>query len=294
MDKKIVPTHKYKTTVVFYDDNKDFLNMLKAHLKSDNCKFIFVDNVTDLYHAINNSEKIQNKLPSLKFTYDNEFVDDPKHDAMGFDISKFHDLQMVGNKSDEISTIFIDHDLGNNKYSGLSICEDLKNYNFNRVLLTGNDHKADALNAFSKNHIQLYLDKDSSSISSRTILLDNIENSLSDLADNFFINSNIYTNELLTDSIFKQLFNLVIGANNTTEFYLFDKETFLLLDCNNKPKYLKCWHENKFEEYYELNFDELNLELIKDLNKIQKKQAIPTIHGLQKAFEHNNLFYCLY
>ncbi|MFO0320659.1 MAG: hypothetical protein ACK5Z5_09710 [Neisseriaceae bacterium] len=205
MVKKLVPTHKYKTTVLFFDDNLEYLEFLRNNLVSNQYKFLFVNNIEEFNAYVQVSEKTREYLPKPFVKLDNELSDDPKHDSFDFDISNINKLRLINEKTDEISTVFIDNNLNNLNYNGYSVCEQNKKYTFNRVLLTGENDRANAINALNSKIIDLYIEKYNLdiNISSHSNIIDKIMLSLNALTDSFFINNNSYVNNLLSNRDFK-------------------------------------------------------------------------------------------
>lgn len=296
MAKKLIPTHKYKTTVLFYDDNLEYLSFLKSNLASEQYNFIFISNLDDFNAYLKSSEKIKAKLPELFTKLDNEISDNSKHDAFDFDISKINQFKEINDKSDEISTVFIDNNLKTSEYNGLCICGNIGESSFNKVLLTGECDLIDAINALNTKAIDLYIEKYDlrHKALENSNIIEKIMTELNKLTNAFFIANNTYVNELTSDNNFKQLFDEIIKNHNIVEYYLFDKETFLLINSTGEKLYLKCWHENKFAEYFELHADELNGNKEDELNDIRNRQLIPTDMGVKTTINFKTLYYCIY
>src|SRR6185437_910009 len=296
MVKKLVSTHRYKTTILFYDDNLEYLDFLKNNLVSDKYDFKFVSNLDDFNNYIKASERIKESLPQLFTRLDNELSDNPKHDAFDFDISKINKLRDISNKSDEISAIFVDNNLKNSEYNGLCICGNIGESSFRKVLLTGECDRIDAINALNSKAIDLYIEK--YNLTHKALdnlnIIEKIKIELLKLTDTFFIHNNTYVNDLISDNNFKQLFDEIIERYDDIEYYLFDKETFLMVDSKGSEIYLKCWSENKFDTYVELHSDELNSKKLADLNEIKKRKFIPTSIGLKESINFKTLYYCIY
>src|SRR5579863_4947138 len=296
MAKKLISTHRYKTTVMFYDDNLEYLDFLKNHLVSDKYNFIFVNNLKDFNTYIRASEKIKATLPHPFIRLDNELSDNPKHDAFDFDITKVGNLRDVDNKSSEISTIFVDNNLKNSGYNGLYICSNIGESSFNKVLLTGECDRIDAINALNSKTIDFYIEK--YNLTHKALdnlnIIEKIMHELQKLTDMFFIQNNIYVNYLISNNNFKQIFDELIESHNIIEYYLFDKDTFLLIDSGNNEIYLRCWDDSKFDTYLELRADESDNNKIAELNEVKQRKFIPTSAGLKDAINFKNLYYCIY
>lgn len=296
MVKKLVPTHKYKTSVLFFDDDVDYLKFLKDNLISDKYNFYFVSNIDDFNDLITASENIRRTLPEPFIKLDNELSDDLKHEVFDFNISNLNVLKKINNKSFEVSTVFIDDDLKISDYDGFSLCESLEGFSFNKILLTGQNDRVKALKAMNSDAVDLYIEKFNTelNLASEQNIIEKILGTLDKVTDKFFINKNTYINELITDLNFRKLFSLMVEKYNASSYYLSDRETFLITEYGGSDIHLKCWHKNKFQEYYQLHFDELDYKKAEKLEKIRNEYLIPTKIGLQKPIEYNELYYCVF
>jgi hypothetical protein len=294
MEEKLIPTHKYKTTVLFYDDNVEYLEFLKVSLISDKYNFVFVDNLNDFNAYIKQSEEIKVNLPRAFKKLDNELSDNPQHETFDFDITSINLLRNIDNKVNEISTIFVDNNLEHSEYNGLSICEKMTNVSFNKILLTGACDRIKAIYALNTKNINFYIEKYSLNDNTLYNIAEKILTELDTLTDDFFINKNSYINNLLSNQNFKLLFTEVIQNNNITEYYLFDKETFILIDGDGNKTYFKCWDLSKFDEYFNLYYDELDDKDAKELSRMKNEKLIPTKNGIQTSTNFKDLYYCMY
>ncbi|MCC2625274.1 MAG: response regulator receiver protein [Burkholderiales bacterium] len=296
MVKKLVATHRYKTTVLFYDDNFEYLDFLKNNLASNRYNFKFVNNLDDFNQYTKLSASVKETLPQLLVRLDNELSDNPKHDSFDFDISRINKLRQVANKSDEISIVFIDNNLKNSEYNGLCICGNIGESSFKKVLLTGECDRIDAINALNSKQIDLYIEK--YNLTHKALdnvnIIEKIMAELQKLTDRFFIESNSYVNELISNQDFKELFDEIIKKLGITEYYLQDKETFLMIDSEGREIFLTCWNEDKFNVYIELHSDELDSKKLATLDGVKQRKFIPTYFGVKEALKFKNLYYCIY
>ncbi len=242
MNKKLVPTHRYKTTILFYDDRDSFLSLLRNRLASDKYEFHYVDNLVDFQFFIDQSSMEKKNLPDILLRLDNELTDFAHQEAFNFDLSKLKGIRNLPNKSSEISIAFVDNDLGN--HNGIELCAKLP-VDFKKILLTGKCDKDDAIKALNRKDINLYIDKldlDSDEFNLKNnqkvpnnlvdeteILIDEILRQIENFSDLYFIESNFYNNYLLSSPVFKKLFDSVLNQFKIIEYYLFEKDSFLLI-----------------------------------------------------------------
>ncbi|MCC2644636.1 MAG: response regulator, partial [Burkholderiales bacterium] len=286
MENKLVPTHKYKTSVVFLDDDINFLNFLKGWLISDNYEFHFVNSQTDLENFIRKSEEQRNKLPPILTKLDNELNDLVNHEAFDFDLSRFMEIRNIPNKSAEMSVIFIDNDLGD--YSGIDICSRLSpRLRFKKILLTGDCDKMRAIDALNKQVINLFIDKIDLNDNTSSSIVDKVLEEIKNFSDYYFIGSNFYNNPLISSTSFKKLFDSILEQYKIIEYYLLEKDMFLLIDNQNREIFFKCWQDADFDNYYKIYFDDLDNSKNTKLKTAMLNKQIPVGHQFIDSVQFN-------
>ncbi len=292
MNKKIVPTHKYKTTILFYDDNKLFLKFLQDNLVSDKYNFQFVDNLEDFYSIIDKSVNLKKNLPNIVCKLENELSDYAHHEAFDFDLSKFEKIRNIPDKYAEVSVVFIDNELG--KQNGIDICSTLP-ADCKKILLTGECNKTNAIQALNNRTINFFIEKfnfDNNNDAGNS-LIDEIHKHIDDFSDIYFIESNYYNNLLISSPIFKRILSSVQEKFSIIEYYLFEKDMFLLVDNNNKELLLKCWQEVDFDNYYNLHFDDFNQLNSFELKQVMQDKQIPFKQGFIDSLKVEGLYYSI-
>ena len=295
MAKKLIPTHKYKTTVIFLDDNKLFLKFLEVNLHSKKYNFQFTDNLQSFYELLKNGTVTKQKLPNILVKLDNELDDHVQHNTFDFNLSLFEQIKTIPDKAGEVSLVFVDNNMGH--HSGLEICSKLRE-DVVKVLLTGECEKSDAIQALNDNTINLFLEKNQFNndfeFKSKNInLIDTIINIVDKSTDDYFIMSNYYNNSLLSNKVFKGLFSKTIDFYNIVEYYLCEKDTFLLITDRGHELLLKCWEENDFENYYYAHYDDQDNQKKEFLDHVKHNKKIPTKIGLVDTVQLSNLYYCI-
>ena len=282
MEKKLVPTHKYKTSIVFIDDNLEFLNMLKNNLNIKNVDSIFVDNVLDFQNLLTQSNDISKNLPNVLVKLDNELTDLDQHESFDFDLTNFDKIRNNSQKNQEIGLVFIDKALPD--VDGLDLSKSL-NSGIKKVLLTGECGLAEAVDAFNNNIIDMFIDKIDNHI------IDKISKSVEHFIDSYFINKDFYNNSKLSSPTFKKIFDTLIKEYSIIEYYLIEKDTFLFINEFGKHKLFKCWDQIDFNDYYNKYFDEFDSN--KDLDLIRLYNKIPVKSQLKDTINDGDFHYCV-
>ena len=284
MEKKLVPTHRYKTSVVFYDDNLCFLEFLKNNLKSDMVEFYFVSDLIQFEEVISKSFFAKKSVPEIINLLDNELNDLEDHAVFDFDFSVFDKIKNNLTKNNEIGLVFIDHEL--DKSNGIEISSHLE-HSIQKILLTGACDLEFAIQALNKKSINMFIDK------SENNLINKIYEVMDNFIDNYFINKNYYNNSKLSNKKFHELFNSIIIDFKIIEYYLVAKDSFLLVGVGGTQWLFKFWDENDFIKYYDLHHDSLN-NLNNEMLKIMKTQRkIPIGKILLDTKFSNGFYYCL-
>ncbi|MBP9742029.1 MAG: hypothetical protein KBD37_01580 [Burkholderiales bacterium] len=304
MNNKLVPTHRYKTTILFYDDRNSFLSLIKNRLVSHKYEFKYVDNLVDFQACIAKSAEAKAKLPDVLSKLDNELTDFAHNEVFNFDLSKLKAIRNLPNKYDEISVVFVDNDLGD--HNGIEICSKLPS-DFKKILLTGKCDKDEAIKALNDKAINLYIDKldldsddfnlnlnqfSSNHLKDETeTLINKILAQIENFSDLYFIESNFYNNHLLSSPIFKKLFNSVLNQFDIEEYCLFEKDTFLLIDKQQRELLFKYWQDDDFTNYYHMNFDELDSSNTLKLKNAMANKQIPINQNFIDSIKFENFYY---
>ena len=294
MEIKLVPTHKYKTSVVFFDDDKNFLNYLESHLTSDMYKFHFVSQYDDFIKLFNQSEAAKKNIPSILVKIDDELTDLNQHEAFDFDFSKFETIHALKDKEQEISVAFIDNDLG--ALNGIKICTELKT-DSKKILLTGTSDLRNAIAAMSEKHIANYVPKieEPNSINnSDDDLITRINRVIEHFTDDYFIDKNYYRNKFLVNGAFKNLLKKITTQYNIVEYSLFGKDQFRFIDKNGYEMYFKCWVASDFEKYSIDHYDDLDEGKNIFLAEVKNNFKFPIESTLVNSSKYEHLYYCIY
>ncbi len=293
MEIKLIPTHKYRTTVVFFDDDKTFLEFVESHINLDKYNFRFVTNYDEFIEIFNTSESIKKTIPSILVKIDDELRDSEQHEAFDFDFSKFAEIHALPNKDQEISLAFIDNDLGN--LNGIQICTELKT-DTKKILLTGTSDFKGALMAMSEKHIANYVPKVEApdNLSNNEDLVVRLNRIIEHFTDEYFREKDYYKNKLLVDGEFKRLLKHIVDKYNITEYSMFGKDSLLLIDNFKNKKILKCWIKSDFEQYYIDHYDDLDQDKNNLLTEVKELFRFPINSLLVESMRYEHLYYCIY
>lgn len=284
MEKKLTPTHMYKTTVVFLDDDLNFINFLRENIKSKRHNLKFTNTLEEFNRIVRDGQKVKDGLSDILVKLDNELTDLRNHDVFDFDLSLFTKVMDNHNKSSEIGLVCVDNNLG--ETTGISICNDLAG-DIRKILLTGQCNLTDAVAAFNNKTIDIFVDKLDPK------LIAKLGSSIDKFVEQYFIDKNYYTNKLLSNRDFKEIFNKIIEDNNIEEYYLIEKDSILIIDNQGNKKLLTCWDDGDFDTYYTLHLDELNGNDSDHLSKIKNDKCIPVGDKLIASSEYKGLYYCI-
>lgn len=293
MEKKLVPTHKYKTTVLFLDDNTQFLNFLEKNLISDKYLFKFVSDYKIFQELINQSQSFKQTIPSILNKLDNELTDLRQHESFEFDLTKLETIKNFSDKHNEIGLIFIDNDLGS--LNGIDVSSKLSD-DMQKILLTGACDLHDAISALSNNHINDYIEKFdlNSNLDQDKFLINKVIDIIDYYTDKYFIQKDYYNNFLLCNKTFKALFSKIIAQYNIVDYYLLEKDQFCIKNNKGHEHNFKCWSHSEFDQYYIEHYDEFDENKKTLLQNIKNYSKIPAGTDLLNPMLFENLFYCIY
>ena len=293
---KLVPTHKYKTRVVFFDDDIQFLEELQDTVVSSKYELIFVNNLNDFTRLITESYHMKEDLPSILEPIDNELSDLSDSEVLRFDLSRFREIKRIANKEKEVAAVIVDHNL--ERLNGIDVCAELKDNAVERILLTGDCDYSVALNAMNDKKIQVFIDKLAFSNRFTDLLDDDLDRILLrniDIAvDRYFIGKDSYNNNLLSNPQFKKLYKSIVKSHNIIEHYLVEKDTLLLINQTGEEFILKCWMLDDFDYYYQGHYDESNILAIERLDTIKNAKKLPIGDNLVNTIQFEDLYYCLF
>lgn len=295
MEKKLVPTHRYKTRVIFLDDDTEFLAELRDTVKSSKYELIFVDNLQDFNNLIADSCKIKADVPIIQEPIENELSDLSDSEAFRYNLSQFKDIINTEYKTQEVTVVVVDNNLAG--LCGIDICAGLGDSAIERILLTGDCDYSKALNAMNEKKINCFIDKmplfnrfaDAEDELDKKLL-----RSIDIAVERYFIAKDSYNNKLLSKPQFKKLYKNIKKSHDVIEHYLVEKDTLLLITQTGQKLMLKCWLSEDFDYYYNAYYDESDILKTERLNQIRSEKKLPIGSTLVDSIRFEDLYYHIF
>lgn len=257
MTQAILPAWYYPTTVIFIDDN---LNFLKQLLFNIDMKQITPKLISDSLKAsqflktLPHESRISKQLASAELK---------SHEGLYTNIdeilSSFHQGIEQSDRFHEVSLVAIDYAMpGRN---GLEICSELRDMNsgIKILLLTGEASADIGVEAFNDGKIDKFMRKDASDFKQK------LNHEIQLLQNAYFqgiTNSTLNRLDIepenpiapcLKDPVFIRIFQDICEKNNIVEHYLFNSDgSFLLIDYNGNPMLLAVKDERMMEDAYQV------------------------------------------
>lgn len=241
----------HPTTVVFVDDNKNFLKTLQFEFKN---KLI-----GKFYHEpVKALQLLSNEYQANSFTQ-RGFIEptDEQSDHLFSQVNlrQIHKQSEVKNRFAEVAVCVIDYTMPS--MTGLELSKHIKaiHPNIHIILLTGEADHGLAVEAFNEGIIDKFIKKSSSE------LITTLYMAIQELTNKYFMSlsqSIIITMNGAADK-FKRLrdpalisfFNKLCKDKHITEYYLIsDSGSFLLIDGQGKPYWLGLVDNSELEGFY--------------------------------------------
>jgi CheY-like chemotaxis protein len=218
--KNIVPALKYPTSVVFVDDQKDFLDVLSDYFfDKQYCKY-YCDPLEASDFIIKNIIKTPFEERVIKLANPDKIEE--RKISVNLDLIK--DEMKFPLKSQQISVVVVDYEMPT--LNGLSFCKLISNPNVYKILLTGKADDKLIIDAFNNGVIDVYIPKLSPN------LLSDLHKQIKIGQDHYFLNYTGLTNSIIlmdTESKsyvntpqFINFFNKLISEKDIEEFYLIE------------------------------------------------------------------------
>ncbi len=286
-----IPCCFYPTTVLFIDDDEDFLHVLKRNMSSPYQLF------KSPFAAIDYLEKVARftKLEEDSLLGQESF--DANERNFVVDITKIHQRVYDSKRIEEVSVIVVDYQMPG--MNGLEFCKRVKHYNVKIVMLTGEAGLELATDAFNHGIIDKFIRKNAADLykelpkaieemqfkhfqEASYFLIDSLSNSSSSGFSNFLQSENFAT-----------FFRKLLQENNITEYYLLDSFGHFLMR-NQQGESLYCMVQdeamlNAFIRDAEIKYREEPDEEAKEvLSLIQKKEQMPFLYCLNDAMDFSS------
>ncbi|HLF66834.1 MAG TPA: response regulator, partial [Gammaproteobacteria bacterium] len=229
----------FPTTVVFIDDNSNYLTGLLSSINMQHIVPKLFSNPIEAVQFINHQHGL---LQSAIFTP----LDDQPADHVGFDINirDFHQKLLAPNKRrfNELTVVVCDYAMP--QKNGLEVLQEIKNIELKTIMLTGEADELLAVAAFNRGLIDHFLCKGSSNFTqtlNNTILglqQDYIARATGLMVSNIILGK-LPHSSALADPVFIQLFESIKQKHHIVEYYLLDEQgSFLLLTLTGQAYFL--------------------------------------------------------
>lgn len=211
----VLPTYYHPTTVCFIDDNFSFLRSLSVDLPDDWCFISYLEPEVALA-AINQPDPLS-PLVDRCFSMDNS---DPNQPLIRLNMNALEQEVNLVQRFRRVSVLLVDYAMPN--MNGLEFCEQVKNLDVKKALLTGVADEKTAVKAFNKGIIDRYIPKNS--LASLSHVIPHVE----ELKRAYFnqytarLTSNLALNPpaFMAETAIVPYFEQVIAKYSIVEYYL--------------------------------------------------------------------------
>lgn len=147
-----LPVIQAPTQVVFLDDDRNFLDHLQSYFNNSLNKSKYFNSAQDMLDFLPNQQKIG--ISNILTT-----MDDYQEGERNFSIKIANILKLKKQfkKHNQVSVLVIDQNI--NGFKGLEILEQLREYKFFKILLTGVVENTQAIEALNNNLINVFIEK---------------------------------------------------------------------------------------------------------------------------------------
>lgn len=238
----MLPIFYFRPTVICIDDDLITTSALGS-LISKVYPFHAFNNSKSMMGFLNNYHSFLNEKKFLRNFEESEYSDSSYASIIEFNYNNILELINAPEIKKEIAVLISDYYMP--EVDGISLCQQLKDYPFKKLLLTdSNDYKA-GLSAFNKGIINQFVNKSTPA--------EEILNKVEELSFMYFADiSNLLKQHLesehqlpLSDKLFINYFMNLFKELQIKEFYLADKNGSILMIDDNNVKSLLIVHTDK-------------------------------------------------
>ncbi|OAI50513.1 hypothetical protein AYO37_01015 [Opitutia bacterium SCGC AG-212-L18] len=268
----MIPIYSFPTTILFLDDDINYLKHLSLHLPHDRFSFRLYNNPEKAFDYI---------LTNYKTTSDQKNYwrpADPIHldsHVVEINIPILYQKCFDQNRFHALSTVIIDYDMPS--INGLDFLEKIQFPGIQKILLTGEADAHVAVEAFNKGLIDQYLRKQDPNL--ETLLINAISKSQTCYFEHLSfplidaLSHNTNHPSALLEKEFENYFYETLKSNNIIESYLLDTVgSYLMLTSSNKIIILHIQNEDQTKSYY-LDIEGLDPEYFTDEEKASIKNG---------------------
>jgi FixJ family two-component response regulator len=242
-------TFYHPTTIVFLDDNRNFLNAMEFQFSSIFDIKLFTS-PNEVLKEINGKVSLTKRHSEYNPQSYHEIITD---DNACFEVGQLAKITYDSSRFDVISVLIIDYQMP--EINGLDFCQKLTGKNIFKIMLTAEADKDTAIGAFNDGVIDKFILKTSNN------LYDEIEAAIHELRNRYFqtsllgFSSQRYSSikVLFESELYQKLFQEVFKSSNAVEYYMVDNSgSFIFLDNHANPTWLIVKSADEIQEQFEL------------------------------------------
>lgn len=223
----------------YLDDDQNFLNTLAFEFRHKET-FTFIS-FTALQETL---EKQVDPVEKVLHFCSMAVADSVAQRQVKFSILDFHKLIYDESRFKTIVLAIVDYDMP--EMNGIEFCQRIKEKNVYKVLLTANEDKDLAINAFNEDIIDKFIMKQVRELFTRleTALMQLKHRYFTDITKPLLPNLGTEINALVKNNSFLNLCRETYRDSNAVEYYLMDKSgSYLFLNKNANPTWLLVRNE---------------------------------------------------
>lgn len=255
MDPYPIPPFYFPTTVVFVDDNPDFLSNLSLQL-DPGLAFQLYDSPVTALRALNVNDYPDTLIERFFSRYLNADDLQLTHHVIDVNLDKVHREVYNENRFKQVSVAVVDYDMPS--IDGIEFCKKIKNPATKKVLLTGKADEKIAVQAFNQGIIDRFIlkqDKDVTNLLNQAISelqLSYFSQTERMLADALAIGKHGF----LRDPLFAAKFREICDQLQIVEFYLCSEpDGMLMFNADGAASLLIVPDESILFSQYEIAYD---------------------------------------
>jgi len=242
----------FPTSVIFVDDNTDFLENLSLQLDPD-LAFLLYGSPIEALTVVNETSNPSTPIERLFSCYGNTDNAPRPHHAIDVKLDKVHREVYNQRRFEQISVAVVDYDMPG--IDGVEFCKNIKNTSIKKILLTGKADEKIAVQAFNQGIIDCFITKQDKDVTST------LNKSVSRLQHAYFRQTErmladtlaICRFDFLRDPLFQEEFNTICARLKIVEFYLCSEpDGMLMLNAKGESYLLIVPSEDTLLSQYEI------------------------------------------
>lgn len=257
MNPCLIPPVYFPTTVIFVDDNKDFLANLCLQLDPV-LAFKLYDSPSNALMACNDVNS-QMPVERLFSRYYDTYGLPLTHHVIDVDLDQVHHELYNESRFEQVSVAVIDYDMPG--IDGIEFCRRIKNPAIKKILLTGQADEKTAISAFNQGIIDRFILKQDKNV------INSLNQSIHELQYAYFNQTErmladvlaIGKHDFLRDPQFQNEFNKIRVTLEIVEFYLCNgpdgTDGILMLNAKGESSLLIIQDEDARLCQYNIAFD---------------------------------------